>query len=100
MSDHCSSHHKYDPDCIECLDAMAAQEESSLASVSGSAKLWGVWNDVFEEWLADDNRKDWTGTREQAVKLEEKMRADGARGIEVKEYPVSPNDKLTDRKLT
>ena len=47
---------------------------------------WGVWNAVFEEWIEDDNKKDWTGTREQAVKLEAKMRADGARGIEVKEY--------------
>lgn len=36
MSDHCTSHEKYDPDCIECLDAMAAQEESELAPVSSS----------------------------------------------------------------
>lgn len=39
MSDHCTSHDRYDPNCLDCLDAMAAKEESELAPVSGSAAL-------------------------------------------------------------
>lgn len=57
MSDHCTSHDKYDPDCIECLDAMAAKEESSLAPVSGSA---------FVEWF---NKSSWAGAGKDAGEL-------------------------------
>lgn len=37
MSDHCRSHDRYDPHYIECLDAMAAKEESELPPATGSA---------------------------------------------------------------
>lgn len=36
MSDHCEQHHKYEPECLECLDAKAASEESELAPAPGS----------------------------------------------------------------